>query len=291
MAPMMMKLKLAAISFGVAQATVKICADDAAFDGTKSIDMGGQPTGCAMVQLLMTTPFEATKDTCAGDYTFGDKPIKAGLLMSMFSSCCTTGSDVCSAWALNPCATASDYKPAHKFTQDGNEMTCTMWSATAGPFTPSATTCQAMVKVGDSEIKNGMMTAMAASKGCCGTGKSNCAQFQVTPCADATKFLPDAPIDGVKGGLACSAAMADVAQFTATTATCAETVTIGGNAGTRTKHMASAAPHCCSDKVSICANPGSAPTGTKAADTSVSSGSVGACVANIFLAIVAYMLA
>jgi len=291
MAPMMMNLKLAAISFGVAQATVKICADDAAFDGTKSIKMGDTPMVCSMVQLLLTTPFEATKETCAGDYPFGDNPIKAGMMMSMFSSCCTTGSDVCSAWAANPCATASDYKPDLKFTQDGNEMTCKMWSATSGPFTPSATTCQAEVDVGGNKMKNGLMTALAASKGCCGTGKSNCAQFQVTPCADATKFLPDASIDGVKGGLACRAALADVAAFTPSTATCAATVTIGGNSGTRTTHMAQAAKNCCSDKVSICANPGSAPTGTKAADTSVSSGSVGACVANIFLAIVAYMLA
>jgi len=289
---MMMKLKLAAIAFGVAQATVKICADDGAFDGKKNIKPGDTPMACEMLTLTLQTPFTATKESCAGTYPFGDKPIQASLMMSMFSGCCTTGSDVCSAFALNPCATASDYKPDLKFTQDGNEMTCSMWSSQVAEFTPSASTCQAKIKMGDgAEIKNGMMTAMAASKGCCGTGKSNCAQFQVTPCADATKFLPDAPIDGVKGGLACSAAMADVAQFTATTATCAATVTIGGNAGTRTKHMASAAPHCCSDKVSICANPGSTPTGTKAADTSVSSGSVGACVANIFLAIVAYMLA
>jgi len=288
----MMKLKLAAISFGVAQATVKICADDGAFDGKKTVKLGNNaPMACEMLTLTLQTPFTATKESCAGTYPFGDNPIQASLMMSMFSGCCTTGSDVCSAFGLNPCATASDYKPDLKFTQDGNEMTCSMWSSQGAEFTPSASTCQAKIKVGDSEIKNGMMTAMAASKGCCGTGKSNCAQFQVTPCADASKFLPDAPIDGVKGGLACSAGMADVAMFTPTTASCAATVTIGGNAGTRTKHMASAAPHCCSDKVSICANPGSAPTGTKAADTSVSSGSVGACVANIFLAIVAYMLA
>merc|ERR1740130_831382 len=159
----------------------------------------------------------------------------------------------------------------------------------AAAITASAAYCAVSINMGGAALKTSAVTAMLADGGCCASGKSACKPFDANPCADKTKFMPKNTIDGNAKGTPCSTAMGTLAAFVPDKDTCAVSVTLGGNALTRTMAFGGVAPFCCSDKVSICASAKAAvtPTGTKAAGTDVASGAAGASVAKIFFAIVA----
>jgi len=294
MAPMMMKLKLVAIAFGVAQAVTQICADNAAYDGTiKPVSMGGVAT-CDMATGAVP-PFTASAASCAANLTMGGSTMRASMVMGAYAACCKTGGDVCSQYSLNPCATPSDWNPKLTMSGGGDTMGCAHLASTSSAMTASAASCAVSVQVGGSSLKTVVVTAMLANGGCCGaTGKSACKAFEsnANPCADKTKYMPKNTIDGDAKGTPCSTAMATMEAFVPDKVTCAVSVTVDGKALTRTMAFGGVAPTCCSDKVSICANAGAAkaavtPTGTKAAGTDVASGAAGASVAKIFFAIVA----
>lgn len=170
-------------------------------------------------------------------------------------------------------------------------MGCGQMASMAAAITPSAASCAVSINMGGAAVKTSAVTAMLADGGCCASGKSACKPFEskANPCADKTKFMPKNTIDGDAKGTPCSTAMLTMEAFVPDKDTCAVSVTVGGNALTRTMAFGGVAPFCCSDKVSICASAKAAvtPTGTKAAGTDVASGAAGASVAKIFFAIVA----
>jgi hypothetical protein len=254
MAPIiMMKLKLVAVAFGVAQAATKICADDGDFDGTKP-PAADAPAGvtCAVYQGMLPA-FTATAQSCAADMTWAGKQVRASVVMGIVGACCKTGVHVCRQYILNPCATASDFQPNLDVTNAKKEkQKCLQLAAFASSMTPSAGSCAVKTKVGDSMFPVSYVASMAAELGCCKQGKGACEQFVATPCADRTKFMPKNKMGSATDGMPCAVAGAMMgAPFVADKATCAVSITVDGKAKTRTAATADVAQFCCSDKVQI----------------------------------------
>lgn len=177
---MMMELKLAAIAFGVAQAVTKVCVDDAQFDGAVTIARA-QSASCTEYQKYLPT-FTAGKTQCQGMITVGGSAVKAASIFEMMGVCCKSGGDVCAQYTLNPCATASDYKPTHEWNEGGSKMTCSMMASGSPSMTPSSTSCSVIATMPDkTKLSLFAMTGYMADKGCCGTGKSACDQFKSNP--------------------------------------------------------------------------------------------------------------
>jgi hypothetical protein len=258
MAPiMMMELKLVAIAFGVAQAVTKVCVDDAQFDGLAEATMS---SGFSCKEYQEKLPaFTASPAACAGmiTLTHTGEAQKAAMVFGQFQPCCKSGKNVCAQYSMNPCATAANFKPLHKYVAvDKTEPSCAVAAGMAPFATPSVTSCSGMATSKAGSMLVAEWSGFLVSKGCCtGNGAAitpesgTCYAFQMNPCADKAAFNTQE--------VACAELMSSMKHFVPDTVTCAAMSNLKDNGKLMTNKVASesAAKACCSDKVSVCANP------------------------------------
>jgi len=239
------------------------CADASKFNGTARATMGGpgSPSSeCAEVQGAYNS-FTASADTCAATVVSGMGNMTRNALLNLMAPCCTSGGTACDAYMFNPCKVASQFMPDLKPAQMGGG-TCKTGVSRVPAFTPSLSTCSAVLAGSDGSMSRiAYVSLIANDYGCCGDKASACDAYSLMPCKDSSKFVAAGTVSNgtVSNDTTCGRFFKKSATFFADTESC-KAMGPGGQA-TWSDGFEGIASFCCDDTPTVCDNP-PAPTTT-----------------------------